>query len=98
MAEQGSTEAIDSGSNSFNQCNLPYAGQCHRGRLARRPGQGTAFAVRLEPSAVPAMAHWPSLGPEQVFPTEIRMKVPLDDINVLVRVLPHQLHQHVNAI
>ena len=90
-AGQGSAEAIDIGSID-----------------AIRHLQGVVMAVGSHDGPVevqlllasrnlPPCLQWPSLGRDQVFQTDIRMIVPLDQVNQVVRVLPHQLHQHGNA-
>ena len=49
--------------------------------------------VLLARSNLPPCMDWPSLGPNQVFQTDIYVRVSLDAINDIVRIMPHQVYQ-----
>jgi hypothetical protein len=90
-ARQGSAVAIDAGSiDAISQ----MLGVVIEAKSVDGPVDVQLLLAREN---LPLCLQWPSLGPDQVFLTDIHMKVPLGDINGVVRVLPHQLHQHGNA-
>ena len=90
-AGQGSAEAIDIG--------LINAIRHMQGVVIAVGSHDDPVEVQLLLASrnLPPCLQWPSLGRDQVFQTDICMKVALADINGIVRVLPHQLHQHGNA-
>ena len=50
--------------------------------------------VLLARSNLPPSMDWPSLGRNQVFQTDLFLRVSLDAITGIVRIMPHQLYQH----
>lgn len=56
-------------------------------------GDEVVVRVLLSRWNLPPSMNWPSLGSDQVFQTDIFMRVQLNQITNVVRIMPHQLYQ-----